>query len=221
MARPNSTELASLHADEQLAGGISKLAKLLRGRRHFRRSSIGRGDGEVPFVWMVLSGSEKQEAAAGALVRFKELGIPNELRSYTDLEDELTWQVIARAMRDPDVPGTEFAPYPNQLAPVEEIRELTVDERDILYSEYADLEEEVDPDPLKMSQDWHAEIESALKKTPPDVRALSNFGSRIVIGYLLTTVRPRLISPTGNSESLPPEIDNETSQENPTASESG
>jgi hypothetical protein len=216
----DSSELAALHGNEKLAAGVSKLAKLIRGRRHVKHSRIPDDESPIPFVWVVLTGREKQEAAADSLRRFKDLGIPSELRSYSDLDDELTWQIIARAMRDPDVPGTDAQPFPRQLAPVDEVRELTVDERDILMSEYLDLEEEVDPDPLKMSRDWHAEIESALKKTPPDVRALSNFGSRTLIGYLLTTVRPRLISPTGSYESSPADSEAMTSQETPQADES-
>lgn len=202
--------LGELRNDDSRARGVTALGALLRGRKHTKASAIkGRAPGEpdVPFVWVVLSGREKQECMGRACARFDALGIPHELRTYTDLEQELTWQLVAAAMRSPDNRGTDANPFPDLLGEPDEVRDaLTVDERDILISEYMDLEELVDPDPMLQPQQWHDDIVHALKKSLDDSDAaasiLSNLGSRALLSFLLTTVAPRLASLTGNSDSL-------------------
>ena len=132
---------------------------------------------------------------------------------YTDLEDEVSWQILGRAMRDPDQPGTTSDPYPVPLGSVDDLRDaLTVDERDVLMSEYMDFEDEVDPDPMFKPDEWHEQIEEALKKNDRAdcVRALSTCGSRMLVGYLLSTVRPQLISPIGKSSSSPEDTRTQT-----------
>ncbi len=198
-------DLAEMRDDPDRAVGISKLSTLIKGRRHTRESVIHPRNKEqkpIPFIWVVLGGREYQETLGGAVARFKALDIPSEMRSYQDLADEVVWQVIARAMRDIDDKGTDLHPYPKPLGTVDEVRDaLTRDERDILMTEYADLEEEVDPDPALQSEQWHREINAALKKSPEiAMQELSNFGSRTLIGYLVTTVRPQFISRTSRSE---------------------
>lgn len=204
MVSRNQSELAELRNDDSLARGITALATLARGRKHTRPGKIP--DTEIDFMWRVLGGRQKQECIALACARFDELGIPKELRTYTDLEDEQRWQVIAAAMREPDIKGTDSDPYPQPLGTPDEIREaLTIDERDILFSDYLDLEELVDPDPVKMPEQWHDDITAALKKSQHDrdesVRILSNLGLRTLIGWCITMVAPRLSLLTGNSDS--------------------
>ena len=191
---------------EETSAGITTLAKLVQGRQHTKPSIIP--GTRIAFVWRVLGGREKQECLAGALQRFKDMGMPPELRHYTDLEDEVTWQMIGRAMRDPEIKSDDRGPYPKPLATIDEIRDtLSTDERDIMMSEYMDLEDEVDPDPMFKSEQWHAQVEEALKKSQVDeaAKALSLCGLRMLAGYLLTTVRPQLISQTGKSTSSPPD----------------
>ena len=185
----------------EAAEADSKLAKLARGRRHTKESVVPGTD--INFVWRVLTGEEKQACLGNACKRFKDLGIPDSLRSYNDLEDEMTWQVLSMAMRDPDKEGSELNPYPRPLATVDTCRrKLTIDERDILFSEYGDLEDEVDPDPMLAPEMWFDQIEAALKKKPAEAsHQLSSFGSRTLIGYLLTMANPPENSPSGNSGS--------------------
>lgn len=186
--RPGLEELK----DDPNAGGAGKLASLLQGRRLTRESEIPGAD--IPFVWRVLSGADKQACLGDACARFQKLGIPVELRSHNDLEDETVWQIIARGMRDPD--NVE-----RQLAPVDECREnLTVDQRDILMSEYMDLEEECDPDPINVPALWFEEVQAALKKQPEEAaRLLSSFGSRALVSYLLSTASQQLSLQLGSS----------------------
>lgn len=207
MRRPVShKDLVSARENPKAAQGDGILAKLIRGRRHTRSSEIpprNRGDEPIPFVWRVLSGTEKQAALGGAVRRFEELGIPDSLRTYTDLEDELTWQVISRAMRNPAVEGDDHNPYPKPVGTPEEVRDaLTVDERDVLMSEYLDLEAEVDPDPALMPEVWHEQIEAALKKKADEALGiLVNMPSRALIGYLLSMAARLSISPMPKSGS--------------------
>lgn len=205
-SRTPSSEIKELRDDDSRARGITALSTLIRGRKHTKPSKIP--GTEIEFVWRVLGGREKQECLALACARFDTLGIPKELRTYTDLEDELTWQMVAAAMRSPTEAGDDANPYPLALGTPDEVREaLTVDERDILITEYMDLEEQVDPDPLLQPEIWHDDVVAALKKslhsTDEAVSILSNLGSRALLSFLLTTVAPQLDLLIGNSSSSP------------------
>jgi hypothetical protein len=212
------SDLEDLRNDDGRSRGITALSKLIRGRKHTKPGRIPESD--IEFEWRVLTGREKQECLARACQRFESLGIPKELRTYTDLEDELTWQVIGAAMRNRSVKGDDADPYPEPLDTMDNVRDaLTVDERDILVSEYMDLEEQVDPDPANMPDIFYDEIISALKKSLKDptgaASSLSNFGSRTLIGFLLTTASQLLPALTGRSESSPTDGIPSTIDQNP------
>jgi len=93
--------------DDVEAKALSLLATMRQGKRYHKSGTLP-GDG-APFLWQVLTRGEKQDCLAAALRRFEELGIPAELRSYHDLEDEVTVQVLCRAMRDPEDASRAFA----------------------------------------------------------------------------------------------------------------
>lgn len=206
MRRVATRDLVAARENPAATQGDSILAKLIRGRRHVRESEIpprNKDDEAIGFVWRVLSGTEKQESLGAAVKRFSDLGIPETLRTYTDLEDEITWQVIARAMRNPADPGDDLTPYPKPLGTSDEVREaLTVDERDVLMSEYLDLEAEVDPDPALMPEIWHEQIMAALKKSPSEALGICvNMPSRALIGFLISMADQLSISPMPKSGS--------------------
>ena len=206
-----AVEARELSADPVRARGLSKLEKLLAGRQHTRKLTLPNSDEE--FVMRVVGGATKQLTTAAAIAHFEDIGIPPEFRHFTDIDSEIGYQHLSRAMRDPDVPGERHNPYPEPFATVDELREiLTLDERDILLSQYFDLEESVDPDPAFQSEQWHDEIMSALKKSPEQaVTTLSSLGSRTLIGFLVTMVAPLLTSPTASSSSGQSDIDNPNS----------
>ena len=203
MNRRQVQESARRLQEDKTAQGASKLNALLRGTLHTKPSSIPGSD--IDFVFRVLSGHDKQAVLGNACKRFDELGIPVELRHYNDLEDEMTWQILAMAMRDPDHKGSDANPYPKPLATVDECREkLTPDERDSLISEYMDLEEQVDPDPMNVPDEWFEAVTGALKKKAPErARALNSFGSRILTGYMDTMADQLLNSLSGKSGTAP------------------
>jgi hypothetical protein len=172
------------------AKALSLLSAMRQGKRHTRPGKLP-GDGAV-FSWQVLTRAEKQECLAAAIGHFAKLGIPAELRAFQDLEDEVVTQVLARAMRDPSEPSRSFA------KDVDEIRELlTVDEIDLLFNGYADVEDEVNPDPAALSDELRDAIEAALKKA--DERALTSFGARSLGTYMLSLASRPSSSPKDSS----------------------
>jgi len=190
-------------ADE--AAGASKLSALLRGTRDVVHTKIP--GTQLGLVIRPLMGGEKQECLGDASKRFTDLGIPPEMKGYQDFEDEICWQILARVMRDPDTPGDDRNPWPVPFAKdVDEVRSLmTVDERDVIMTEFLDLEERCDPDPALMPELWHDQIEATLKKSSePGASSLAdllNFGSRALSSYLLATADRLLNSPTPKSTS--------------------
>jgi len=173
------------------AQALSKLAAMRAGKRHLKPGALP-VDG-TPFLWRVLTRGEKQECEAAAVARFAEMGIPVELRGHQAFEDELTTQVLWLAMRDADKPERPFA------TDAKEVRDLlTADELDVLWTKYADFEEEVNPDELTIDPELSAEIDRALKKK--DARVLISFGSRSLANYLLATDNPLSSSPMPRSE---------------------
>jgi len=153
----------------------SALARMRRGKRETKPGALP-GD-KTPFVWRVLSGTEKQECLAAAADRFRELNLPVELRMHSDLEDEVVWQILFLAMRDAASVGDASEPFPVPFAAsVDELRDLlSVDERDLLASEYLDFEDDVNPDPAKLHPELFDAIAEAAKKK--DRAVLNSFGS--------------------------------------------
>lgn len=193
--------------EQEPADDRSALAKIAGGRRQVRKCEmLGH-----TFVWRVLSGTEKQDCLGGAVQRFADLGIPTELRVYSDLEDELCWQVLWHAMRDPEIIGTDSHPYPRAYAAsVSECRDvLTVDERDMLIIAYMDFQEEINPAATEPAM-FSAQIEEVLKKNDDSTQQLTdliNFGSHSLATYLLTMASQQSSSPNPNSS---PTSSNET-----------
>lgn len=182
------------------AEGVSKLATLMRGRREVTHTKIPGTD--IGVVIRALMGSEKQECLGEANKRFADLGIPPEMRSYTDFEDEICWQILARVLRDPDDESKSIA------KDVDELRDLmTIDERDVLMTEFLDLEERCNPDPALMPEIWHDQISATLKKkrthSLDSLGELLNFGSRALASYMLTSAFQPSTLPTLKSGSSP------------------
>ena len=174
----------------------SKLTTYLKGRRNILPATLPTGEG---FVWRVLHGDEKQQCLAGSVQRFRELDIPESLRSYSDLEDECCYQILFRAMRDPDDVGSDGDPYPKTLAKnVGELRAyIDTDLRDLLSTEYLDFENSCDPNKIDAEPELFAAIVEAVKKK--DAAALNNYEPRTLRAFLLSLEFQRLTSPNSNS----------------------
>jgi hypothetical protein len=163
----------------------SKFSSYMAGSLRTRESKIP--GTEHAFVWRRLSSNQGQDAVDAAVKRFNERDLPLELRSYQDLEDEITIQVLHLAMRDPSVPGTDRDPFPKRLADsAKELGDfLDEDLRDILANEYKDfVDDNSAAHDVEPSGDEMAELERAIEKK--DVRLLNSFEPRTLRHYLLT-----------------------------------
>jgi hypothetical protein len=168
----------------------SALARFRRGRRLTGEGNLP--DTGEPFGWRLLSGLEDDTAVAAAVARLNDLGIPVELRAYADLEQAVAWELLAIAMRDPEPavgPGGELLPRAF-CADSLELRDL-IDETecDILFADYGDFKESVDPDPYTLDRETYLAIEQAVKKK--QTANLIAFGSRGLATYLLTMDNPQ------------------------------
>lgn len=194
-------ELERLRQNPQEARGISKLARLRAGARATKPDVIPAGGQyeETPFVWRILGGTEKQEAMAAAVERLSVINIPLELQGAEPLEDELGWQTLARAMRDPEDVEAPLA------ASVDELRQLlTTDERDILMTRYADFEEQVYPAPHELTEAELLALEEAAKKKSPESQAqLMSFGTW-TLALFATSLVARLEMLTSGSSGTSP-----------------
>lgn len=197
-AAKRAAELATAPVAE--AKAVSALARFRQGRKLT-------GSGRLPetgeeFVWRLLSGAEEDAAVAAAVLRLSGLGLPVELRAYADLEAAITWETLAIAMRDPSEPDSPSGEkYPRPLCnDSTETRELLSDtEREILYSDYLDFVESVDPDPADIDPAVLVAITEAVKKK--EFANLSAHGSRALASYLLITDSQPSNSPNGSSGS--------------------
>ncbi|KKM84773.1 hypothetical protein LCGC14_1295800 [marine sediment metagenome] len=223
--RRSFTGAREVENDPKAIEAESKIAQRLRGRRSTQPDCIDGTD--VNFVWRILMGSEKQEVTAGACRRFEDLGLDKEFRWFRDIEDEMVWQILFRAMRDPDYEGDAGEPYPKTLAhSVDELRDLlTVEERDKLVSRYLDFEEVINP-PIGNPEIFFDQINEAVKKndSPAErMTALLDFGSHLLASYILFSESQQSTSPTSSSsgtsgpsnnskptQSAPPKTQSET-----------
>lgn len=202
-------------------GSRSTLAQRLLGRRSTKPDEFEFVRGEwaetVGFRWRILSGTEKQECLSSACERFQVLGVDKELRHYTDLEDEVVWQILFYAMRDPSKESdAKGVPYPRPLFPnAETCRDaMSPDERDILVSRYLDFEEKVSPQ-VGDAEAFFLAIDNAVKKKDPgqsSMTTLMNFGSYILASYILFMESQRQNSltfsaPTSSEENTAPSSD--------------
>jgi hypothetical protein len=192
-----AVELAA--APDVEAEARSALARFRQGRRLV-------GEGKLPdtgevFAWRLLSGAEEDAAVSNAVKRLADLGVPTELRAYADLEEALTWEVLALAMRDPEpasAPDGTLLPQPFAKDSLELRDFLSVTEREILAADYGDFAESVDPDPMDIEPAVLVAIDDAVKKK--QAGNLTAFGSRALASYLLIMDNPPSTSPTGKSE---------------------
>jgi hypothetical protein len=176
-------------APEAEVQAASALARLRRGRRLTGKGKLP--DTGEPFGWRLLTGIEEDQAVAQACARLNDLGIPVELRSYSDLEQAVAWEVLSLAMRDlePEL-GGNGEPYPRPFAEDSlELRDLLSEtECDILFSDYGDFRASVDPDPWELDPETYRAIAEAVKKK--HVANLTSFGSRALASFLLTLDNP-------------------------------
>lgn len=201
MARRTMRRVAELaKAPDVEAEALSALARYRQGRRLVGKGKLP-GTGEE-FAWRLLNGTEEDEVVSATIKHLADLGVPYELRAYSDLEEVETWEILARAMRDPDPPmaadGT-LLPRPFAKDALELRACFSKMEREILGIDYEDFVTSVDPDPVDIEPPVLIAIEDAIKKK--DAPNLIAFGSRALASYLLTMGSPPSNSPIGNSGS--------------------
>jgi len=176
-------------------------------------------EGELPdgtaIMWRLLNASEKQVAKGKARARLLIVGLdPDSWAQDDELARETAWQMIALAMRDPSVKGTERNPYPTpaawtedgktkqRIADADKLRELlTVPECQVMLEQYLAFEDEQNPDLDRLSDEDAAALDEAIKKK--DSETLRGFGVAMLATYLTTTDNPQSISQIGKSSSGP------------------
>jgi hypothetical protein len=178
----------------------------------------------TPIKWRLLTASEKQVAKGKARARLVEVGIdPDNWMSADVLDQEIGYQTLAFAARDPLVKGNGRHVFPRPVAWTlnEETKEkapdagklrdiLSVDECASMLDEYLDFEEAQNPALEKLTEEQAAEILEAVKKK--DRVLLKDFGADRLALYLLTTASQQSTSPTGKSSSSPASTEQATEQ---------
>lgn len=173
----------------------SRLRAMRAGRRYTKPSQVPAneemGHPSVPFVWRIVTENERADAVAAAHRYLEDRHVPIVVPGQSYLEQETAWQLLWRAMRDPD--------HDKPLArDVDELREfLTHEERDILITEYLDVEELVNPDLRSLSKEERALLIEALKKN--DTRTGLSFGCAMLWAFLRTLEGQPWNSPTPKS----------------------
>jgi hypothetical protein len=193
--------------DDQETKALSMLARARQGKRH---TEFGKLPGcGTQFVWRVLTGDERQECVGAALKRFKDLGIPYELRLGEELVHETWYQILHLAMRDPDLVDKRSFAYS-----VDEFRKLIGDdERDILATQYMDIEEKVNPQIDQITEDEYNAILRVIKKN--DMPAGINYGSAALWNCLRIMATQLQTLPSFNSGSGASSEQTTTSQSEP------
>jgi len=182
----------------------SHLAKLLKGSRQelpkLVQLAIATAPGKAPVhveaQLMVLSCTEIQWCHAHAHHRFTEVlkVAPAELENRQLFQDEVITQVLARALRTVEDIEKPLA------TGADDLRDLTTaDERAAAFELYYDYQQSVDPARTGMSEPLAREIEELLKKK--DASRLGDFGSSLLVSWLIFMDERRLISPIPKSGS--------------------
>jgi hypothetical protein len=176
------------------ARALSRLAQLRIGRREYRKV---RWPGTDAWLLMrIVSASEAQECRAAAEHRLvNELSMTIGPHNYDVLEEECLTQLLFRACRDAEDP--ERLTFAVDVADFRD--NVDIDQRASLFVQYRDFQVERDPDPVTMGPALIADIEALIKKK--DEPRLNDYGSRVLVSYMLTTGNPPSTSPNGNSGS--------------------
>lgn len=132
----------------------------------------------------VLTESEVQEAAFAADMLFKAKSIEINDATANMYNAEVSSQVLCRALVKPDVKKPDGS-YERLFKNVDEWKALVSrGVKDILTDEYNAFENEVNPSPIKLSEEEFAAIFEALKKSPENGNALSFRMQSALITYL-------------------------------------
>lgn len=136
----------------------------------------------------VLSNSDLQLATAGAILRWRELGVELTPIMGEDFADEVVTQRLFLALEDPGRPiaGDRHGRCERLFESVDQFRDLTTaGERAAVFSVYVELDAHVDPDLGRLTAEDVRLIEDAVKKK--DEGALRGFAPSTLRRWLLTT----------------------------------
>jgi hypothetical protein len=180
--------------DAKDARAESLLARLMRGRREvnsriFQLPAVG-----IPARIYVLSQTEVVQCRSQAYHFLNDgMGLdPNALVNRDAYADEVTLQILARALRDPDDIGKPLAES------VADLRDNTTsDERAAIFDLYVELQREVDPARAEMTEADALEILEHVKKK--DSTRLVDIGSSRLASFLLFMASRQWTLPTARS----------------------
>lgn len=175
--------------DAREARTLKLIDRLGRGKQHW-----------IDFTWpggtlrcriRCLTNSEIQEAGAGAVLRFKALGVELQPLLSEDFADEIVTQRLWRALEDPERPiaGSRHGRCEPLFEDVNQFRDATVvNERAAVFATYLELDENIDPEAGVLTKADADAITEAVKKK--DEGALRGFGASTLRAWLLTTASP-------------------------------
>jgi hypothetical protein len=140
----------------------------------------------------ILSNADCQQAAFDTERTFRAEEIVYQQSTKDAYEDELTAQILFRALRDPGAPKEPLTKTVLELKQL-----LTREQKDALVLEYEAFEQECSPQLVKMTNQEFDELWEALKKSPESRLSFLNIGmQRRLLLYLAS--RPA-ISQTDSS----------------------
>lgn len=195
MAEKPSKDLREARAE-------SALAALMGGKRQLEPKFIVLPGLNAPAVLAVLSQTETGICRANAFLYVSGLGVDPNAKVMVDLYfDEVTVEILARALRDPRDQENGFArPFARDA---QELRDLfTADQRAAAFDLFINYQREIDPAAEDVTEEQALEILEHVKKK--DARALTGLGSFSLASFLLFMESRQLLSPIGKSESSAP-----------------
>ncbi len=173
----SKSEIAQIR---KVSAGLEALALLREGTE---KDHICKWPGHdaFEFVIVVLLDDQRQEAMAGAVRQFENMGLEVGLYTSDEWWNEINTQVLYLAMRDITDPTCKKRLFDS----ADEVRSaLKRNERDVITNEYTRLMGEANP--TELSQQVFDQIEDMVKKK--DAVGLAALSSAILSIYMLTTV---------------------------------
>lgn len=176
------------------APALDKWSKLRLGKKYTRPATWP--GSEIKLRLQVLGYDGVQESMAAAYVRWKKLQLPmpgHDISFYDFFFEEVTLQMLWRCCRDHDDISKPACESADKLR-----ADTTVHQRDAMYDEYRDLENEVEPSAAEMDEGLFDEILDLVKKK--EVNRLKSYGSNTLSSFLLSLVHRPPTSPIFSSK---------------------
>jgi len=150
-----------------VAKSESRLARLKAGKRNTKVVAFPGSDDQVALRPLTLA--ERQAAVFAAEGVFQSAGVKFDVATSDAYADEVSTQVLALALRDPDDPDKSFASSADELR-----RNLSLDEKTALIELYNEFEEDCSPRLGEVTDEEFKSLLSEVKKSPESLNFLNS-----------------------------------------------